>query len=238
MAKSNYLAAAILNEALLGVNYAPPATVYLALFTVVPTAVAGSGTEVSGGSYARQAITFGAPALNGSSIEQAANTAGLTFPVATADWGTIVAVEVMDALAAGNGLYFNLLQGTNDVQTITITGGPASGSFTLTGNALTTVPIPYNATAAQVQAALEGIWGEDAVTCTGGPLPGTGVVAAFVGAKASTLIPALTHTDSLGGGTAPAVVVTHTTNGASGSKTILSGDQFTVGVGGISITES
>ena len=55
-------------------------TPYLALYTSNPTA-GDSGTEVTGGSYARQAITFGA--VVGSSIS---NTGAITFsglPTAT-----------------------------------------------------------------------------------------------------------------------------------------------------------
>lgn len=49
-------------------------TPYLALYTSNPTA-ADSGTEVSGGSYARKAITFGS--VSGGQIK---NTAAISFP--------------------------------------------------------------------------------------------------------------------------------------------------------------
>ena len=42
-------------------------------------------------------------------------------------------------------------------QVVTLTGAPAGGNFTLTYNGKTTAPIPYNATAAQVDAALEAL---------------------------------------------------------------------------------
>lgn len=48
-------------------------TPYLALYTATPT-IAGGGTEVSGGSYARQAITYGA--ISGASMS---NSAVITF---------------------------------------------------------------------------------------------------------------------------------------------------------------
>ena len=57
---SNYLEAAIINATLRNTTYTSPATVYVSLWTTDPTD-AGSGTEVSGGSYARTAVTFGAP---------------------------------------------------------------------------------------------------------------------------------------------------------------------------------
>ena len=41
---------------------------------------------------------------------------------------------------------------TDEVQTVTITGGPTGGTFTLTWGGQTTAAIAYNATAATVQA--------------------------------------------------------------------------------------
>ena len=59
MAKSYYLDNALLEAALRAVSYTSPATVYVALYTAAPGPT-GGGTEVSGGSYARTACTFGA----------------------------------------------------------------------------------------------------------------------------------------------------------------------------------
>lgn len=98
-ALSNYLENALINATLRGQAYTAPTTVYLALFTSDPTD-AGTGTEVTGGSYARQAITFGAPS-NGSS----SNSADVLFPTATAAWGTITHFGIYDAATAGNLLY-------------------------------------------------------------------------------------------------------------------------------------
>lgn len=79
---------------------AAPANVYLALFTANPTD-AGGGTEVTGGSYARQIITFGAiSTVDGPN--SMANNADVVFPVATANWGTITSVAIMDAVSGGN----------------------------------------------------------------------------------------------------------------------------------------
>src|SRR3954465_8763162 len=47
--------------------------------------------------------------------------------------------------------------GTNEVQTITVTGTPTGGTFTLTYSTQTTAAIAYNATAAAVQTALEAL---------------------------------------------------------------------------------
>jgi hypothetical protein len=96
---SNYLENALINVTLRNTAYTTPTTVYLALYTTDPTD-ADTGTEVSGGSYARQSITFGAPS-NGVST----NSAAIEFPQATGSWGTITHVGIRDALTTGNLLY-------------------------------------------------------------------------------------------------------------------------------------
>jgi hypothetical protein len=77
-------------------------TVYLALFTVAPDDAGAGGTEVTGGGYARQAMPFAnAAATDGSGISSKANSAAITFPAATAAWGTLVAFGIMDAATGG-----------------------------------------------------------------------------------------------------------------------------------------
>ena len=100
---SNYLENALLNATLNATTYTAPATVYVSLWTSDPTD-AGSGTEVSGGSYARTAVTFGAPS-NGVTT----NSADVTFPTATASWGTVGWIGINDAATAGNLLYHTAL---------------------------------------------------------------------------------------------------------------------------------
>ncbi len=96
---SNYLENALINATLRNTSYTSPTTTYLALYTSDPTD-ADTGTEVSGGSYARQAITFGAPS-NGVST----NSAAIEFPQATGSWGTVTHVGIRDASTSGNLLY-------------------------------------------------------------------------------------------------------------------------------------
>jgi len=102
----------MLNEVLRNIDYTPVATVYVALYTVAPTR-AGGGTEVAGGSYSRTAATFGAP--SGSAPTEVANTGAVTFPTATASWGTVVAFGILDASVAGNLLYFNNLTASKTI---------------------------------------------------------------------------------------------------------------------------
>ena len=51
-------------------NISAPATVYLALYQSNPSDTGTGGTEVSYTGYARQAITFSAPAVSGDSALQ------------------------------------------------------------------------------------------------------------------------------------------------------------------------
>ena len=106
-AASNYLENKVLDHVLTATGYTAPTTRYLGLFTntsgnAATNLEAGTLTdEVSGGSYARQAVTFGA-ASGGAS----ATNATVTFPAATASWGTITHVAVMDADTGGNVLFY------------------------------------------------------------------------------------------------------------------------------------
>lgn len=100
MPMSTYLENALENVTLRNTAYTAPATVYVALYTTNPTA-ADTGTEVTGGAYARQPVTFGAPSGGVTS-----NTANVAFPTATAAWGNVTHVGIRDALTAGNLLYF------------------------------------------------------------------------------------------------------------------------------------
>lgn len=101
------------------------------------------------------------------------------------------------------------------VQTITITGSPTGGTFTLTYDGQTTAAIAYNAAAAAVESALEALStvGSGNVTCTGGAFPGTAVVVTFTGDFAASYRPAITASASFTGGTDPAIAVAQTTYG-------------------------
>jgi hypothetical protein len=110
-AMSNYLENALINATLRNTSYTSPSTVYVGLFTSDPTD-AGSGNEVSGGSYAREAMTFGAPS-NGASV----NSAAVEFDQATGNWGTITHFAIFDALTTGNMLYHGALTASKTIET-------------------------------------------------------------------------------------------------------------------------
>lgn len=124
-AMSNYLENALINATLRNTSYTSPTTVYVGLYTSNP-GEGNTGTEVSGGSYARQSATFGAPSDGVST-----NSATLTFPTATASWGTITHVGILDASTSGNLLYYAALDvsktiGSGDIFTI------SSGNLSVT----------------------------------------------------------------------------------------------------------
>ena len=100
---SNYLENKVLDHVLRNTSYTSPTTVYVGLFTSDPTD-AGSGTEVSGGSYARQ--TLSVTTASGGIVTSSAD---VTFPQATAQWGTITHLGLLDAITSGNLLMHTAL---------------------------------------------------------------------------------------------------------------------------------
>jgi hypothetical protein len=88
-----------------------PATYYVALNTASCSDSSG-GTEVTGGSYARVAISRATSAWKGThgtvtgassgTSGTISNAAAITFPAATADWGTVTHLKIMDASSSGN----------------------------------------------------------------------------------------------------------------------------------------
>ena len=122
---TNYLENKLLDHVLNNASFTSPTTVYVGLFTAAPTDTT-SGTEVSGGSYARQVLS-----VSTASDGVVTSDADISFPQATANWGTIVALGIHDALSSGN-----LLMYTDLTTTKTIDAGDilkvSSGSLTVT----------------------------------------------------------------------------------------------------------
>ena len=110
---SDYLEDAVLDHVFGGSAYTAPATLYVALYTVAPTDT-GGGTEVTGGAYARQTSTF---TVSGTDPTTATNAAAIEYPTATGDYGTVVAVGILDALSGGNLLAYADLTTSKTVST-------------------------------------------------------------------------------------------------------------------------
>ncbi|MCW2901917.1 MAG: hypothetical protein JWO67_4182 [Streptosporangiaceae bacterium] len=118
--------------------------------------------------------------------------------------------------------------GTNEVQTITITGVPTGGTFSLTFQGQTTPALAFNAATSAVQTALQALStiGSGNATVTG--TAGTSYVVTFVGALANTNVPNIVAVGTFTGGTSPAISVAATTGGAAGQLLHVTDD--TVGV--------
>jgi hypothetical protein len=82
----------------------------LALFTAAPSDT-GGGTEVSGGAYARQSVTF---TVSGNT---ASNNAAIEYPTATANYGTVTHIGVFDASSSGNLLAHAALTTSKTIET-------------------------------------------------------------------------------------------------------------------------
>ena len=110
---SDYLEDKVLDHVFGGTAYTAPATLYVALYTVAPDDT-GGGTEVTGGSYVRQTGTF---TVSGTNPTTATNSAAIEYPTATADYGTVVAVGILDASSGGNLLAYADLTTSKTVST-------------------------------------------------------------------------------------------------------------------------
>jgi hypothetical protein len=109
----------------------------------------------------------------------------------------------------------------SEVQTLTVTGTPTGGNFNISYDGQTTGAIAYNASAANVDTALEALSniGAGDVTCAGGPLPGTAVTVTFATALASTNVALMTaDSTNLTGGTTPTASIATTTTGYGSQK--------------------
>ena len=108
-AASDFLEKAILDHVLGNATYTQPSIIYLGLFTntsgnASSNLEAGVLTdEVSGGDYAREVITFAEAVSPDGSAD---SDATVTFPAASANWGEVTHVAVMDAPSAGNVLFY------------------------------------------------------------------------------------------------------------------------------------
>lgn len=110
--KTDYLEGKVVEHVLRNVTFTSPTAVFAALLTGVANAETAAVTEVSGGSYARQGVTFGAQ-----SGGVCANSVAITFPTATANWGTVTHVGIYDAVSSGNALYILSLTTSQGVST-------------------------------------------------------------------------------------------------------------------------
>jgi len=98
---SDYLENKLLDHFLGTTSYTMPTPIYVALYTAAPND-AGGGTEVAGGSYARQTATFDAAASGATQ-----NDTDIDF--VNMPSCTVVAIGIHDALSGGNLLVHGTL---------------------------------------------------------------------------------------------------------------------------------
>ena len=108
MSFSNTYETLVLQYTFTNASVTRPTAWYLGLFTSAP-GEAGGGTEVSGGSYVREAVTF---SVTG---DTATNTAAVEWPVATDTWGTITHIAVYDASTSGNQIAYAALTNSKTI---------------------------------------------------------------------------------------------------------------------------
>jgi len=113
--------------------YTKPVTHYVSLLTAA-CSDSVAGTEVTGGAYARVAVTKGDAAWKGTHASATgvssgtggtiSNAAAITFPTPTANWGVVTHFAVDDAATAGNRMICQALTTSK-----TINNGDAAPSF-------------------------------------------------------------------------------------------------------------
>ena len=141
-AMSDYLENKLVDLILRGQTFTPPATVYVSLHTSATTD-AGGGTEVTGGNYARAAVTSslanwagtqsaGSTTASSGTGGATSNNAAIPFNAPNANWGTITHFGIWDASTAGNLLLHGALTTAK-----TVNNGDAAPSFAIAALSLT-----------------------------------------------------------------------------------------------------
>lgn len=189
----------------------------LASLMCTPTPVQQGGTAAYKSTFSVAA--FLADLITTYSVEHGGSVRGMEL-----SYGIVNDLEVtftrddvtLDGSMFGQKVTDDVYPSTNETQTISASGTVSGGSFKLTFGGQQTGTIAYNATAATVETALRALTtiGSGGCRCTGGALPGAGVVVEFIGALAQTDVALLTVDNSLitGGGT---IVVAETVKGAA-----------------------
>ena len=135
-ALTDYAENKIVDALIRGQTLGAPATWYVALYTTCPTD-SSAGVEVTGGSYARVAVTAGLTQWAGTQSAGSttassgtggttSNNAAITYPAPTANWGTANCWGLTDATSGGNLWIYAPLTTPK-----TINNGDAAPSFAI-----------------------------------------------------------------------------------------------------------
>jgi hypothetical protein len=140
-AMSDFLENKLIDQLFRGQTAPTTTTLYVGLLTAAPSD-AGGGTEVTGGSYARVAVTSSLANWAGTQAAastvassgtggQTSNNAAITFATPSATWGTVTHFGIYDASTAGNLLFWGALTISKTInQADTVTFPAASLSIT------------------------------------------------------------------------------------------------------------
>lgn len=123
---TNYAENKVIDALFRGQALGAPATMYFALFTSDPTETGAAGTEITGGSYARVAVTASLANFSGTQSAgsttassgtggQTSNNVAITFPAPTANWGVATHYALMDASTGGNAWVFGPLTASKTI---------------------------------------------------------------------------------------------------------------------------
>lgn len=135
-AMTDYLENKVVDWLFRGQTFTPPATIYVGLQTSA-CSDSSAGTEVTGGSYARVAVTSslanwagtqsaGSTTASSGTGGQTSNNAAITLPAPTANWGTVVSFGLYDAPTGGNMLICQTLTAPK-----TVNNGDAAPAFAI-----------------------------------------------------------------------------------------------------------
>jgi len=127
---SDYLESALGDHLLRASTFSKPSTIYVALFTASP-GDGNTGTEVSGGSYARVQVSQLNNQWNVSNGVYTNNN-DITFPTATANWGTITSFGLFDASSGGNLIVWGVLQAEKIINSGDATAKFSAGTLQIT----------------------------------------------------------------------------------------------------------
>jgi len=141
-AMSDYLENKLVDQLFRGQSAPTTTTLYVGLLTAAPSDT-GGGTEVSGGSYARVAVTSSLANWAGTQAAastvassgtggQTSNNAAITFTTPTASWGTVTHFGIYDAASSGNLMFWGALtisKTINQADTVTFPAASLSVTF-------------------------------------------------------------------------------------------------------------
>ncbi|MCP4568604.1 MAG: hypothetical protein GY841_13590 [FCB group bacterium] len=117
MAYINSLKDLVLDHVFGSVDYTPLTTWYIGLSTTTPTDAGTNITEPASGAYARVSQTNNQTNFPDATNGVKNNGSVITFPKATASWGTVTHFVMYDAATVGNAFAWGALTASKTIDT-------------------------------------------------------------------------------------------------------------------------